>query len=96
METHVIVMDESGRLIVPEDVRRSLGLTGVTALELEVDADGGVLVLRSATTRTPDSVDFTPDQLESVARGLIDSREGRIRRLSERDLFMLGGLEEAE
>lgn len=96
METQVIVMDESGRLTVPEDVRRSLGLTGVTAFELDIDVEGGVIVLRFAATQESDAIDFTPEQLESVARGLRDSREGRVRRLSEEDLLKLGGLAQAD
>jgi bifunctional DNA-binding transcriptional regulator/antitoxin component of YhaV-PrlF toxin-antitoxin module len=96
MESQTIVMDESGRLTVPEEVRRALGLTGVTTFDLDVDAEGGVLLLRSATKREPGERDFTPEQLESVARGLKDSREGRVRRLSEKDLLKLGGLAEAD
>jgi bifunctional DNA-binding transcriptional regulator/antitoxin component of YhaV-PrlF toxin-antitoxin module len=96
MDTQVVVMDEFGRLTVPEEVRRALGLTGATAFELDVDADGGVLVLRSATTREPDAIEFKPEQLESIARGLRDSREGRVRRLSEEDLLKLGELAQGD
>ena len=96
MDTQVVVMDESGRITVPEEARRALGLTGVTAFELDVDADGGVLVLRSATKQEPDAFEFTPEQLESIARGLRDSREGRVRRLSEEDLLKLGGLAQGD
>ena len=96
MTTHVVIMDETGQLTVPEEARRALGLSGVTAFELDIDADGGVLVLRSAAAREAGAGDFTPEQLESIARGVNDSREGHVHRLSEADLLKLGGLAEAD
>jgi bifunctional DNA-binding transcriptional regulator/antitoxin component of YhaV-PrlF toxin-antitoxin module len=92
METRVVVMDEAGRLTVPEEARRALGLSGQTIFELDVDAASGALVLRFAAVQGERNLVFTPEQLESLARGLKDSREGRVRRLTEEDLLELGGL----
>jgi len=89
-------MDEAGRLTVPEEARRALGLSGAATFELDVDADGGTLVLRSAGTPPEGAVVFTPEQLESLVRGRKDSREGRVRRVTEEDLLRLGRLTEAD
>ena len=95
METHVVEMDEAGRLTVPEGARRALGLSGAATFELDVDPDSSALVLRSAAP-PGDNVAFTPEQLESLARGLKDSREGRVRRVTEDDLLRLSGLTDAD
>jgi bifunctional DNA-binding transcriptional regulator/antitoxin component of YhaV-PrlF toxin-antitoxin module len=95
METRVVVMDEAGRLTVSDDARRELGLSGATTFELDVDAAGGALVLRTAGAHH-DDVTFTPEQLESLARGMKDSREGRTRRVTEEDLLRLGGLTDTD
>ena len=92
VEKHVVVMDEAGRLTLPEETRRALGLSGGTVFEIDVDVACGSLVLRPAGGPPNRASSFTPEQLESVARGLRDSREGRVRRLSEEDLVRLGRL----
>ena len=96
METRVVVMDGAGQLTVPEEARRALGLSGAATFELGVDADGGALILRSAGAPSKGDVVFTPEQLESLARGLKDSREGRVRRVTKDDLINLGGLTDAD
>lgn len=92
METRVVIMDEAGRLTVPEEARHALGLIGATTFELEADPERGSLLLRPAGTPNDDGWTFTSEQLESLARGLRDSREGRFRALTEEDLLELGGL----
>jgi bifunctional DNA-binding transcriptional regulator/antitoxin component of YhaV-PrlF toxin-antitoxin module len=95
MAIRVIAMHEAGRLTVPEEARRALGLGGAATFELDIDAAGGVLVLRSTGAPPAGDVAFTPEHLESLARGLRDSREGCVRRLTEEDLLGLGRLKDA-
>jgi len=85
-------MDESGRLTVPEEARRALGLSGAATFELEVDAAGAAPLLRTAGAHSDDDFSITPEQLESLARGMKDSREGRVRRVTQEYLLELGGL----
>jgi len=85
-------MDESGRLTVREEARRALPLSGAATFELEVDAAGAALLLRTAGAHSDDDFSFTPEQLESLARGMKDSREGRVRRVTQEYLLELGGL----
>ena len=92
MESRVVHMDESGRLTVREEARRALPLSGAATFELEVDAAGAALLLRTADAHSDDDFSFTPEQLESLARGMKDSREGRVRRVTQEYLLELGGL----
>ena len=96
MDTSVVVMDEAGRLTLPEDVRHALGLSGEATFAVAVYETGRAIVLRLAeAVRAADDEDgwaYTPEHLESLARALRDSREGRVRRLTEEQLMELGGL----
>ena len=100
METRIVVMDEAGRLTLPEEARRALGLSGDAEFAVAVYEESGAIVLRLAdAARATDEEDtwaFTPEQLESIARGLRDSREGRVRRMTEEELMTLGGLTPVE
>ena len=78
MESRVVHMDESGRLTVREEARRALPLSGAATFELEVDAAGAALLLRTAGAHSDDDFSITPEQLESLARGMKDSREGSL------------------
>ncbi len=93
METTTVVMDESGQLTVPEETRRALGLHGATALAIDVDEAGRAIVLRPVGS--PDAEDawaYTPEHLDQLARALRDSRQGRVRRITQEQLEDVGGL----
>lgn len=89
MET--VTAHGSGRLTVPASVRKQLGLTEGTQLEIEVDVEQKALVLRPVVyLRLEDAWAYTPDHRELLERAHRDSKEGRVKRLSEEDLESLG------
>ena len=93
METRTAVMDEAGRLVVPEETRRALGLQGETTLTVDIDEASSAIVLRPVgSSADEDAWALTPEHLESLARAMRDSRAGRVRRLTEEQLEELGGL----
>ena len=89
MET--VTVHGSGRLTVPASVRKQLGLVEGTELEIEVDMEQEALVLRRVVyLRLEDAWAYTPDHRELLERAHRDSKEGRVKKLSEEDLESLG------
>ena len=89
MET--VTVHGSGRLTVPASVRKQLGLVEGTELEIEVDMEQEALVLRRVVyLRLEDAWAYTPDHRELMERAHRDSKEGRVKKLSEEDLESLG------
>ncbi len=89
MET--VTVHGSGRLTVPASVRKQLGLIEGTELEIEVDMEQEALVLRRVVyLRLEDAWAYTPDHRELMERAHRDSKEGRVKKLSEEDLESLG------
>lgn len=89
MET--VTGDGSGRLTVPVSVRKQLGLSEGTELEIEVDLEQEALVLRRVVyLRLEDAWAYTPDHRELLERAHRDSKEGRVKKLNEEDLKSLG------
>jgi len=83
-------MNNSGRLTVPADARRELGIEGEAEFELEVDREHDALILRPAVVlRRQDTWAYTPEHRELLERAHGDSREGRVREMSEDDLSKL-------
>ena len=86
-----VLMSEDGRLTLPADARHALGLAGETELEIEVDRAGDAIILRpAAALRHEDAWAYTPEHRELLAQAHQDSREGRVRRLTEEELERLG------
>jgi AbrB family looped-hinge helix DNA binding protein len=86
-----VTVSESGRLTLPAEVRRALGLEGETEMEVEVDALNDAVILRSAVVlRRGDGWAYTPEHRELLVRAHADSRAGRARDLSEDELKKLG------
>lgn len=84
-------MSESGRLTLPVDVRREIGLEGETEVEVEVDLDGDAIILRPAIVlRREDAWAYTPEHRALLSRAHSDSREGRVQRLTEAELKAIG------
>ncbi|HUY54898.1 MAG TPA: AbrB/MazE/SpoVT family DNA-binding domain-containing protein [Candidatus Nanopelagicaceae bacterium] len=82
-------MSESGRLTLPVEVRRRLGLEGET--EVEVEVDGEAIILRPAIVlRREDAWAYTPEHRALLSRAHADSREGRVHQLTEAELQTLG------
>ncbi len=89
MET--VTVHGSGRLTVPASVRKQLGLIEGTELEIEVDMEQEALVLRRVVyLRLEDAWAYTPDHRDLMERAHRDSKEGRVKKLSEEDLESLG------
>ena len=87
-----VTISRSGRLTLPTEVRRALGLEGETEMEVEVDADNDAVILRPAVVlRREDAWAYTPEHRELLARGHDDSRAGRVQQLDEDGLKKLAG-----
>lgn len=81
----LVSMNSEGRLTVPAAVRRHLGLDGEAQFQYELQ--GGALVLRPASViPREDTWAYTPAHRERLGAALADSREGRVRELSEDEL----------
>jgi bifunctional DNA-binding transcriptional regulator/antitoxin component of YhaV-PrlF toxin-antitoxin module len=82
-----VVMNGMGRLTVPADARRALGLEGLTEFELEVDGESDAIILRPVVAlRREDAWAYTPDHRRRLADAHQDSREGRAREMTEEEL----------
>jgi AbrB family looped-hinge helix DNA binding protein len=87
-----VTVSESGRVTLPAEARRRLGLHGETEMEVEVDAEHDAIILRPVITlRREDGWAYTPEHRELLARAHADSREGRVHRLAEDELESYGG-----
>lgn len=85
-----VQMSPNGRLTLPADARRRLGLVGGAEFEVEVDDEGDALVLRPVVVlRREDAWAYTPEHRALLATAHEDSRAGRVRRVSESDLRRL-------
>ena len=86
-----IVISESGRVTLPVEVRRCLGLKGGTELEVAIDEANDVIILRPAIdVPEEDRWAFTPDHRRLVAQARRDAQEGRVYQVTESELARLG------
>lgn len=84
----IVSMNSEGRLTVPASMRRELGLEGDAQFEAEVA--GGHLVLRPVVVLPlEDAWAYTPEHRRLLERAHRDSREGRVRQMTEEDLVRL-------
>ena len=85
-----VTVNGEGRLTLPIESRRALGIVGGTELEVEVDADRDVLLLRPViVVRREDAWAYTPEHRAQLDRAHEDYREGRVRTLGEDELAAL-------
>lgn len=86
----LVSMNSEGRLTVPASARRELGLDGPATFQAEIR--DGVLVLHPAVViPRDDRWAYTPEHRARLDRALEDSREGRVRDLTEDQLDLLAG-----
>lgn len=86
-----VVMSGTGRLTLPIETRRCLGLEGETELEVEVDVEHDTIILRPALdVPDEDAWAYTPEHRRLLAQARRDAREGRVYRLTESELARLG------
>jgi len=87
----IVTMNTSGRLTLPAETRRALGLEGSAEFEVEIDAESDALILRPAIVlRREDAWAYTPEHRARLAEAHRDSRAGRVRRMTESQLAKLG------
>jgi bifunctional DNA-binding transcriptional regulator/antitoxin component of YhaV-PrlF toxin-antitoxin module len=81
-------MNAAGRLTIPADARRVLGID--REAEFDVEVVEGRIVLRPFTNQTDDDTwAYTPKHRELVRRALKDGQDGRVRQMTEKDLRAL-------
>jgi len=86
-----VTMNRDGRLTLPIESRRALGIEGETELEVEVDADNDTLHLRPVIVlRREDAWAYGPAHRALLSAAHADSREGRVREMTEEQLAELG------
>jgi AbrB family looped-hinge helix DNA binding protein len=87
-----ISMNDQGRMTLPAEVRKELGLTGSANFEVEVDDDGQRLVLRPVVTiPREDAWAYSAEHRAILKHALEDSAAGRVRRVTEKELRRLVG-----
>jgi bifunctional DNA-binding transcriptional regulator/antitoxin component of YhaV-PrlF toxin-antitoxin module len=92
-----ISMSPNGRLTLPSDARRALGIDGETDFEVEVDVEKDELILRPVLAlRREDAWAYTPEHRALLAQAHADVREGRVFRLTEEQLIAFAEAAEAE
>lgn len=85
MARRLVAVNRQGRLTLPVDVRRKLGIG--EGSQLEVRVHGGALELRpTAVIPAEDRWAYTPEALASLKRAIADIQAGRVYRLGPRDL----------
>lgn len=84
----LIRMKADGRLTIPAEIRRELGIEGQAEFEIELNPDQ--LVLRLVQLPREDAWAYTPEHRELLRRAHADSHEGRVRVLDETELERLG------
>lgn len=93
MKSTAVAMNAQGRLTVPAEARRALGLAGEAQFEAEVRDN--VLLLRPALLiPREDAWAYTPEHRAMVARARDDVTHGRVRKLSEDELRELADVDE--
>jgi bifunctional DNA-binding transcriptional regulator/antitoxin component of YhaV-PrlF toxin-antitoxin module len=93
MKSTAVAMNAQGRLTVPAEARKELGLVG--EVQFEADIRDGALQLRPAVlVPRDDAWAYTPEHRHLLARAREDAARGRVREMSERELRDLADVEE--
>lgn len=79
-------MNRQGRLTLPADVRRHLGIGEGSQLEVRVQ-DRTIELRPTAVVPEEDRWAYTPEALASLKRALSDIKAGYVFELSEKDLL---------
>jgi AbrB family looped-hinge helix DNA binding protein len=73
-----VVMDGHGRLTLPAEIRRELGIEGEAQFVVEMD-ESGILLRPALTIPREDRWAYTAAHREELARALADVKAGRVR-----------------
>ena len=86
-----LVKMRAGRLTLPLELRRRLGVDPDQAFEIEESPGEDALILRPAhVLRREDAWAYTPEHRALLEKAHRDSAEGRVHQLTEDDLAALG------
>lgn len=85
----LIHMNAQGRVTLPASARRTLGLVGDADLQLDLNHHAFVLK-PTLVLPVEDAWAYTTEHRQLLKRAHADSREGRVRSLSERELGRQG------
>jgi antitoxin PrlF len=85
MRSTAVVMNAQGRLTVPAEARRELGLRGEAHFEAEI-RDGELLLRPAVLVPREDAWAYRPEHRTLLARAREDAARGRTRELDEREL----------
>lgn len=93
MRSTAVSMNAQGRLTVPADARKALGLDGEAQFQAEI-RDGGLLLRPAVLVPREDAWAYTSEHRALLARARDDSASGRVRGLDEEQLHELAEVEE--
>ena len=86
MPRTLIAVNEQGRVTLPAEIRRRLGIRAGSQLEVKVEENA--IRLRPATViPEEDRWAYTPEAIASLKRGLADLKAGRVYSLTEEELL---------
>jgi len=86
MPRTLIAVNDQGRLTLPADIRRRLGIGTGSQLEIKV-VDNSISLSRATVIPEEDRWAYTPEALASLQRALADVKAGRVYEATEEDLL---------
>lgn len=89
MARSIVAVNKQGRLTLPVDVRRKLGIGEGTQLEVKVE-NSAVRLRPAFVIPDEDRWAYTPQALASLKRALADAKAGRTSELTEAQLLRAG------
>jgi bifunctional DNA-binding transcriptional regulator/antitoxin component of YhaV-PrlF toxin-antitoxin module len=93
MKAMSVAMNAQGRITVPADARKALGLTGEAQFQAEI-RDEGLLLRPAVLVPREDAWAYTPEHRKLLAQAREDAARGRIRDLDEDDIHDLAGIDQ--
>jgi AbrB family looped-hinge helix DNA binding protein len=85
----IVAVNRQGRLTLPVEIRRRLGIG--EGAQLEVRVSGSAVELRPTTIiAAEDRWAYTPKALASIKRALADMKAGRVFEMTEEELLRSG------
>jgi AbrB family looped-hinge helix DNA binding protein len=89
MGRSIVAVNKQGRLTLPIDVRRKLGIAEGTQLAVRVE-NSGVRLEPAYVVPDEDRWAYTPQALASLKRALADVKAGRVFEMTEAQLLRAG------
>jgi bifunctional DNA-binding transcriptional regulator/antitoxin component of YhaV-PrlF toxin-antitoxin module len=93
MRSTAVAMNAQGRLTVPAEARKAMGLLGEAQFQAEVH-DEGLLLRPAVLVPREDAWAYTSEHRNLLARAREDAARDRARELSEDELRDLADIEE--